>query len=149
MKIKRSSVPLSVLRLPNERSMLLTNTSNSDSNAIILAVALLPPRSVRIISSRREPRGLTLGGLALDREDRHSFSQANDAAWAAREFLLSLDATLEALAFVDRATLSDQGPRQLSFDLSHVVIQAPPRRHSDLLQPGGSHSGVLQAWTAA
>jgi hypothetical protein len=140
-EIKRRSFPLSVLRFPNKRRRLLTKTSNSDSNAIILVAALLPPRSVHIISSCREPRDLPLAAGALDRKDRHSFSQANDSAWVAKEFLPSLDATSEALAFVDRATPSDQGPRQLSeIDLSHIVIQATPRRHSDVLQSGGGHS---------
>lgn len=113
-ELKGRSVPLSVLRFPNTRSRLLTETSNSDSNLIIQAGPLLPPRSVRVISSRREPRDLSLAAWALDRKDRHSFSQANDSAWAAKKFLPSLDDTPEALAFVDLATPSDQEPRQLS-----------------------------------
>ncbi len=135
-ELKRRSVPLSVLRFPNRRSRLLTKTSNSDSNAIILAVALLPPRSVRVISSRREPRDVSLAAWALDRKDRHSFSQANDSACAAKEFLPSLDATPEALPFVDGATPSDQAPRQLpEIDLSDVV-----RPHEATLQPASTSS---------
>ncbi len=99
-ELKRRSVPRSVLRFPNRRSRLLTKTSNSHSNALIQAGDLLPPRSVRITSSRRDPRDLSLAPWALDLRDRGSsrFSRTqNHSAWTHTGFPSSLEDTPVAI----------------------------------------------------
>lgn len=107
-ELNRRNAPPSALRFPNRRSRLLTKTSNSVSNPIIQAGALLPPRSVPIISSCVKPGAMSLAPWALHRKDKCSFSQVNDSAWAATESRPSGEPMPEAIALHDRAAPSYQ-----------------------------------------
>lgn len=102
------NVPPSDLRFPKRRSRLLTKTSNSVSNPTIQAGALLPPRSVPIISSCVKPGAVPFAPSALHRKDKCSFSQASDSAWAATESRPSREAMPKAIPLLDRAAPSHQ-----------------------------------------